>query len=210
MPLSSGSEAIRRRILEDAKSRTERILSEARSKAEEMVRTAIENAEEMRRARIEEREALVREKKERQIAEANVDYHRRVEERRSEVINRVFEEAADRVSAFTAEKGYSGFLFRLIVESGVKLGGGQLSLQMNRRDMKRMRGKNLRKAEKAIEERVGEKTAIELSGGEGNFSGGVMVYKLGGEAFVNNTLEERLNLARREHSKEVEAMVRGE
>ncbi len=210
MPLSPGSEAIRRRILEEAKSRAERILSEASSKAEETVRAARENAEKTRRARIEEREALVKEKIERQMAEANVDYHGRLEEKKTEAVNRVFEEVAAQLNAFTAEKGYGAFLFRLIVESGVKLGGGELLLQINGRDRDRIQAATLRKAAKTIEEKANQKTTLELSDDAGNFSGGVVASKLGGGVFVDNTLEERLKLVQRELTKEVEAMLHGE
>ncbi|MFB0551442.1 MAG: V-type ATP synthase subunit E [Nitrososphaeria archaeon] len=210
MSLSPGSEAIRRRILEEANSQAERILSEASSKAEEMVRVASENAEKTRRARIEEREALVKEKIERQMAEANVDYHRRLEEKKTEAVNRVFEEVATQLSAFTAEKGYSAFLFRLIVESGVKLGGGELLLQTNGQDRDRIQAATLRKAAKTIEEKAKQKTTLELSDDAGNFSGGVIASKLGGGVFVNNTLEERLKLMQQELTKEVEAMLHGE
>ncbi|MDH5362560.1 MAG: V-type proton ATPase subunit E [Aigarchaeota archaeon] len=210
MPLSSGSEAIRRRILEDAKSQAEAILSEASSKAGELVGVARENAEKTRRARIEEREALVKEKMERQMAEANVEYHRRLEKKRTEAIDGVFEEAAAQLNAFTAEKGYSAFLFRLIVESGVKLGGGELLLQVNRRDRDSIQAATLRKAANAIEERVKQKTTLEPSDDAGNFSGGVIASKMGGGIFVNNTLEERLKSVRQELTKEVEAMLHGE
>lgn len=205
--VSESTEAIRERILRDAREKADRIIKEARNRAEEIIRKAKKNVEETKKIELKQRKEHIDQTSRERLAEEKIERHRRLQSFRSEMIEKVYDEALNRLRNYCEKPQYVETLKKLAVEAGIALRGGDLLILANERDQKRLTRKILDELSTSIERKTNKRTILNLAHKTINCIGGVVVSTVDERATVDNTLDARLKRLKEEIRTELEAIL---
>ncbi len=201
--MSEGTEAIRERILVDARTEAERIIQQAKVNAQRILQETEEKIRENRDKRLDEGKEYAREASSRALADTQVELRRLLSEEKERLFEEVCEAALDRLREFSESDQYPEKLQDLIVRAGEILGGGDLVLYLNVSDKKKMKSRSLRMAEKRIDENTQKATSLEIADDSLDSVGGVRVSSKNEDVSVDNTFEERLRRFKEEQRSEI-------
>ncbi len=207
MEISESSEAIRRKILDDAEKEAQRIIEKAKSNASEILSASEERAKEIREIQIEERKKQIEETSRQRIAEIKVDHHRRLQTLKSGLIEDVFDEVTERLRINVGKPIYLETLKSLIIDGGSTLGGGKLVIRLNETDKKKVSQKTLKQLSQEIEKRTQTETKIVLDKNPVKTIGGVVVSTTDQKATIDNTFEARLERIKEDTRPELETLL---
>jgi vacuolar-type H+-ATPase subunit E/Vma4 len=207
METSESTEAIRRKIISDAEKKSQELIERAKNQAEEVLNTAKKRAEEMKREELDRIEKHIKERSVQDLAEKKVAHHRRLQAFKSQIIDDTFEKAKEELRKHVLKPKYFETLKGLIIEPGVSLGGGKLTVRLNETDSKKMSKGVLRKLSAAIKKRTGSVTEVVLDENSIKAMGGVVVAAPDQNASIDNTLEARIERLKEEAKAELEAIL---
>ncbi len=207
MEISESSDAIRRRILDDAEKEAQKLIAQADEKAEEILNTARERAKDIRDAELDRRKKHIEETNRQRIAETKVEHHRRLQTFKSGLIDDTFNEATERLKKYVEKPAYSETLTRLIIEGATALGGGDLLLKLNKADKKRVSKETLKRLADEISKATKIETTLVLNDEALKNIGGAVISTADQKATVDNTFEARLERIREEAKAEVETIL---
>lgn len=207
MEISESTEKIRRKIISDAEEKAEKIKAEAREKTEEILKEAEERAKEMKEKELEKIKQRTEETRQQDIAEKKVDYHRRVQNYKSELIDDTFDKVQEKLRDYVKKPAYQETLSDLIIEAGTTLGGGNLVIQLNEADKKRMSEDQLERISEEITEKTHTETEITVEEDTINTIGGAIVTLSDQKATIDNTFEARLERVKETGKPEVETIL---
>jgi len=207
MEISESSEAIRRKILDDAEKEAQRTIEKAKSNASEIMSASEERAKEIRETEIEERKKQIEETNRQRIAEARVDHHRRLQTLKAGLIEEVFDKVIERLRIRVGTPNYLDTLNSLIIDGGSTLGGGKLVIRLNETDKKKVSQKALKQLSQEIEKRTQTETKIVLDKNLVKTIGGVVVSTADQRASIDNTFETRLERIKEETQTELETLL---
>jgi V/A-type H+-transporting ATPase subunit E len=201
--MSTGIEAIRERIIQDASHEAEQIIKGAEEKAQQILSEMKERVEESRQKRLDEGRKYAEEASERALADSQVEYRRLLSEERDRIFEEVSVAALDQLREFSSTGQYLKTLQDLIIEAGIILGGGTLVVYLNERDRPKLKKRVLRKLAKRIQEKTQTETSLEIADDSVDSLGGNVVSRKGENVSVDNTFEERLSRIKEEKRSEV-------
>ncbi|MCS7364010.1 MAG: V-type ATP synthase subunit E family protein [archaeon GB-1867-035] len=179
-------------IIREAENEAKKILSEAKKKAERIVK----DAEEKLKRSVEERVkktfvTVTGEEIRRKVAEAKLEAKRMILNAKEEAIKKVLDATIEQLKKITTTEGYTKILEKLIYEAGEALGGGELIVELSKKDEKLKL--DWKKIAKKIEEDTGVKTIIKKVNTNLDCIGGVIVKSADGKITFDNTFEEKIN-----------------
>ena len=191
------------RLIERVVERREAILRKAEEEAERILREAEEEA---RRIREEaEREILnllssdLKALRDRIVGAGELEGRRLLMEAREKAVSTVFQEVERRMREIAEGRDesvdYDAVLSHLILEGVEAIGGGDIIIQANERDLERIR-RMLKEVRREAERRV-EEVNLKLDGKPIEAMGGVILRSVDGSKIYYNTLEGRLARVRR-------------
>lgn len=207
MEVSDTTEAIRRKLLNDAEEEAQKIKADAKEKIEEIQKAAKERAEAIREAELERIKEHVESTRRQDIAEKKVEHHRRIQTIKSELIDGVFDKAKERLQDYVEKPAYQDTLRELILEAGESLGGGALLMKLNATDQKRMSKTELENLAKETQDRTDTETRIALDKNAIRTIGGAAVSSGDRKATVDNTFEARLERMKEQAKAELETIL---
>lgn len=181
-------------ITRKAEKEANNILSEAKRRAERIVK----DAEEKLKRSVEERvkktfAAVSREEIRRKIAEAKLEAKRMILSAKEEAIKKVLDATIEQLKKITTTEDYPRILEKLIYEAGKALGGGELIVELSKKDEELKSKLDWKKIVERIEEDTGVKTTIKEVNANLDCIGGVIVKSADGKFTFDNTFEERMN-----------------
>ena len=179
------------KILRDTRDNAESIIEKAQRSAERM----LEQQRELARQKASREVAAILEKTESETeiatvieaSEANKKAKWIILSEKNRLVNNVLDEVKTRLIAFAKSKEYLPFLQRIIVNAGIALEGGKLEILLNEKDSNLLL--NLDELTKAVVEKVGTKSQLELSKEKAKASGGAVIRRVDGKILVDNTFE---------------------
>lgn len=207
MEMSESTEAIRRKIISDSEKKAQELIEEAKDKAADILDSARKRAEEMKMSELEQIKKLVEDKSVQDLAEKKVAHHRRLQSYKSQTIDDVFDRVKDELQQYVKKPAYIETLRKLIVESGVALGGGRLSVTVNETDRKKMKKDLVKKLPKTIQDKANNKTEMILDEKSSRTIGGAVVSAVDQQASIDNTFEARLERVKEAAKAELEAIL---
>jgi len=198
-----GTEAIKERILQDARNEAEQIIRQAEEKAKQILHEMEKRVKDSRDKRLEEGRRYVEEAAARSLADTRVEYRRLLSEEKEKLFEEVCRIVLEGLREFSGTEKYLETLQNLVIEAGVILGGGRLLVHLNESDKARLRAKDLGRIAKEIEKITQRETSIEIAGSPIDSIGGAIVARRGEDVSVDNTFEERLQRIREERRADV-------
>lgn len=201
--MSEGTEAIRERILDDARTEAEQIVQQAKENAQRILQETEEKIAETRDKRLGEGKRYVQEISARALADTQVEFRRLLSEEKKKLFEETCAIALDRLRGFSETDQYTEKLQDLIVEAGEIIGGGDLLLHLNESDKKKMGVRTLKRIAAKIEEGTHTATSIGMTDIALDSIGGARVTKKTENVSVDNTLEERLRRIKEEKRSEI-------
>jgi len=177
-------------ILNEAKAEAKAVLADAEKKAKEILQRGTEKAEREKQAILESQLKQISELEKQQIASLNLQARREILQKKEEEISKVFELAKAELTKFPKQAAYEKVLRKLIIESGVALGGGELVVKVRKEDVAKV--KDLATIAKEITKSCGNKCSLKLSKENITALGGVILETADGSVTINNTFDARL------------------
>lgn len=195
------------RILRDAEEKAQKIIAEAEKEAENMISQVQGEMEELEQTENKAIKERVEESKRKILAEQKTEHIRRIQAYKTEIIDSVFDKTLQKLKEYIETERYNEELKKLVVEAGICIGGGELEISVNDRDRQIIDQKFLKEIAENITEQTEIKTHLKLTNESVNSLGGALVSKIGENATVDNTFEERLNRKRKKISGELENIL---
>ncbi|WP_048203311.1 V-type proton ATPase subunit E [Methanocaldococcus infernus] len=155
-----GIEKIKEKILEDANLEAKKIIGEAEKEKEEILNKAKEEAEKRKN------EILKKGEKEAEIlynsiiAEAKLQARREILEVKERIIEKAIQKLREDLAKLPDEPEYMDKLLKLIKEGAISLGGGEIFVNLNKRDYERLEEEALWKLEKEVELKTNKVTVL--------------------------------------------------
>jgi len=208
--MREGTEAIKKRILDDARKLSEAIVAQAEEKAQQIIGEVRQEIEESRERRLEEGKRYAEESAARALADAQVEYRRTFADEKDQLFEEICSRVLGRLREYSEKEGYLYTLKDLVIEAGITLGGGDLIIYLNERDKDQVRSRFLREAAEKIEEATHIETSLEAAEGTLDSIGGVVVSRRDENVSVDNTFKERLGRIKNEERSEVYRILFGE
>lgn len=190
--MSSGADKIVSSILSEAQSKADVIIQEAEKEAALIVEEGEREAALEKERIIENAKKQSAMKYQQLISEAKMNARRAELEAREEVIESAFKNAEEELQkiASTSSEEYKESLKKIITEAAVEIDGGDLILYLKEEDFDKVKDA-IPSIEKDVEEKIGNKTTLEI-GENINTIGGAVVKTKNGDIEVNNTIEARM------------------
>jgi len=190
--MSAGTEKIVSSIMSDAQIKAESILAEAEKENETILTEGEAEAVAEKEKILENADKQAKMRYQQIISEAKMTSRRMELEAREEVIEEAFQKAEEKLKevASSDKPEYKASLEKVIVESGVEIGGGDLVIMVKESDVAKITSA-LPSIEKNISDQVESPTKLEM-GENITTIGGAIVKTKNGEIEVNNTIEARM------------------
>jgi V/A-type H+-transporting ATPase subunit E len=190
--MSAGTEKIVSSIMSDAQIKAESILAEAEKENETILTEGETEAIVEKEKILENAEKTAKMRYQQIISEAKMNSRRMELEAREEVIEEAFTKAEEKLKEIASSDAseYKASLEKVIVESGVEIGGGDLVIMVKESDVTKITS-SLASIEKNIADKTGLPTKLEM-GENITTIGGAIVKTKNGEIEVNNTIEARM------------------
>ncbi|EHP89067.1 V-type proton ATPase subunit E [Methanotorris formicicus] len=183
-----GVEKITSKIMDDAKKKADEIIKKAEEEASVILKNAEEEAEKRKNTILKKGEKDAEMTKNRIIAEAKLTAKRMILEEKEKIIEMAIEKLREDLAKLPEKPEYKGILEKMIKNGAVSLGGGELIVQLNERDMGLVEDEVLWKLEKEIEEAAGKVTILK-KGEPVKIIGGCIISTADGLKILNNSLE---------------------
>jgi len=198
--MESEAQKITEQILVDAREDAKSIIVEARKSAELMM----ENQREMGRQKAAERVSSILSKatSEADIARGMVftDIRKKagwmILSEKQRLIRDVLDQVRLRLESLTKTDKYLLELEKIIVDAGIALGGGKFQVVLNKQDS--TLPLKLNAMSKAISEKTGNRTELEISKERTDASGGAVIKTADSKIILDNTFEAMLERRERE------------
>jgi len=202
-------EAMRRKIIQDAEAEALRIITQATKRADEVLEAARQESsyeEDVDRSRIRDsHQATDRER----VSETMSKYTALLSSYKSEIMDSIYQETLRRVKIHVDSEEYLSTFEGLIVEAGIALGGGELTVLVNQDDAERASSELLARASAEVTKVTGKETRITKSKEPLKVVGGARLVQTESKATVDNTFEGRLKRLKEQRQSELENMVFG-
>lgn len=195
---SEGADKIVQEIVRVADVQVTEILQEARIDAEAIRRDAEKRAESEKQAILVKGQQLAERERQRVLADAKIRVKREIFNAKEDLIKEAFGEAEKRLARLADTPEYGDILGKLIVESGVVVGGGSLEVLVREQDKSLLPKDTLASLSKEISKTTKKKTTLSLSEKTIATIGGVVVRSKDGAIEADNTFESRIGRLRSE------------
>ncbi|WP_421077737.1 V-type proton ATPase subunit E [Methanothermococcus sp. Ax23] len=183
-----GADKITSKILDDAKKTADEIKSEAQREANSILEKAKSEAEIKKQNILKKGEKEAEMIKNRIIAEARLGAKKKMLEERENLINMAIEKLEEDLIKLPQKDNYKDVLLKLIIEGVISVGGGELILELNEKDLKLIDDSTLWAIEKEMEDRL-KKSTILKKGTPANIIGGCIVKTADSLKVCDNSLE---------------------
>jgi len=202
-------EAMRQKIIQDAEAEALRIITQAAKRADEVLEAAKQESsyeEDVDRRRIKDGHQATDQER---VSEAMSEYTALMSSYKSEIMDNIYQETLRRVKVHVDSVEYSFTLEGLIVEAGIALGGGELTVWVNQEDAGKAGGQLLARASAEVSKVAGKETRLTLNKEPLETVGGARLVQAESKATVDNTFEGRLKRLKEQKESELENMVFG-
>ncbi len=177
-------------ILKNAKIEADKILKGANEQTKEILQRGQDAAEEEKNSILETESKKVVEIEKQQIASINLLARREILQKKEEEIKIAFGLAETELKSFHKKAAYAKVLEALIIEAGIAVAGGAISIKTKKGDATKI--KDLTSIAKAITKVCGNKCTLKISKETIDTMGGVMLQTEDETITVDNTFEARL------------------
>jgi len=174
-------------IISNAKEEANKILNEAKKQAKEIQQKGKDLADKEKQIILESQVKTIKEQEKQQIASLNLQARREILLKKEEEITKTFDLAKNELSNFNKKAEYDKILEGLIIEAGIAVDGGNLSVIMRKEDQNKI--KDFTSIAKEITKKTGNKCSLQLSKNTINTIGGVVLKNEDGSISINNTFE---------------------
>lgn len=195
---SEGADKIVQEIVRVADVQVTEILQEARIDAEAIRRDAEKRAESEKQTILVKGQQLAERERQRVLADAKIRVKREIFNAKEDLIKEAFGEAEKRLARLADTPEYGDILGKLIVESGVVVGGGSLEVLAREQDKNLLPKDTLASLSKELSKTAKKKTTLSLSEKTIATIGGVIVRSKDGTIEADNTFESRIGRLRSE------------
>ncbi|HII06213.1 MAG TPA: V-type ATP synthase subunit E [Methanotrichaceae archaeon] len=195
---SEGADKIVHEIVRITDSQVELILQEARKDADEIQGESEKTAQAKKQAILTKGEQLAEREQQRVLADAKMQVKREIFDVKEDLIKKAFGDAETRLKRLADAPEYGNILKKLIVESGVVVGGGPLEVLVRGKDKALLSEEALADLGKEISKTTGKDTALSLSEETITTIGGSIVRSKSGSIEADNTIESRISRLRSE------------
>lgn len=193
-----GADKIIQEISKAADSQAEAILRKAREEAEKIQEDAVRQAQHEKQAILVRGQQASDREHQRIVADAKIKVKRKIFDSKEVQINQAFALAEEHLKGLVKKPEYQKILAKLIVESGVVAGGGDLEVQVRADDRKLLTDDVLAGLGQEISKQVGRPAIIKLSDASLAAIGGAIVRSANGAIEADNTIDSRMSRLRRE------------
>lgn len=202
-------EAMRRKIIQDAEAEALRIITQAAKRADEVLEVARQESsyeEDVDRSRIRDsHQATDRER----VSETMSEYTALLSSYKSEILESIYQETLRRVKIHVDSEEYLSTLEGFIMEAGIALGGGELTVWVRQEDSERASSELLARASAEVTKVTGKETRLTLNREPLEALGGAKLAQAESKATVDNTFVGRLKRLKEQRESELENMVFG-
>ncbi|ADC68703.1 H(+)-transporting two-sector ATPase E subunit [Methanocaldococcus sp. FS406-22] len=187
-----GVDKIKAKILEDAKAEANKIISEAEEEKAKILEKAKEEAEKRKAEILKKGEKEAEMTKSRIISEAKLEAKKKLLEAKEEIIEMAINKLKEELVKLPEQPEYKDKLVNLIKDGAVSLGGGELIVRLNSRDMELIEDSTLWNLEKEIES-ITKKVTVLKKGDPVDIIGGCIIETADGLKSLDNSLEAIFN-----------------
>ncbi len=177
-------------ILKNAKIEADKILKDANEQTKEILQRGQDAAEKEKNSILETELKKVTEIEKQQIASINLQARREILQKKEEEIKIAFDLAETELKNFPKKAAYAKVLEALIIEGGIALDGGVISIKTRKGDATKI--KDLTSIAKAITKACGNKCTLKISKETIDAMGGVILQTEDETITIDNTFEARL------------------
>ncbi|MDK2789984.1 MAG: V/A-type H+/Na+-transporting ATPase subunit [Methanothermococcus sp.] len=183
-----GAEKITSKILDDAKKKADEIISEAQKEADSILEKAKMDAEKRKQNILKKGEKEAEMAKNRIIADAKLSAKRKSLEERENILKMAIEKLEEDMLKLPQKESYKDILLKLIINGVISVGGGELTLHLNKRDFELIDDSTIWAIEKEMEE-VLKKVTILKKGESVDIVGGCIIKTADQLKVCDNSLE---------------------
>jgi len=187
-----GVDKIKSKILEDAKAEANKIISEAKEEEAKILEKAKEEAEKRKAEILKRGEKEAEMTKSRIISEAKLEAKKKLLEAKEEIIEMAINKLKEELAKLPEQSDYKDKLIKLIKDGAVSLGGGELVVRLNKRDMELIEDSTLWNLEKEVENATNKVTVLK-KGEPVDITGGCIIETADGLKSLDNSLEAIFN-----------------
>jgi len=187
-----GVDKIKSKILEDAKAEANKIISEAEEEKAKILEKAKEEAEKRKAEILKKGEKEAEMTKSRIISEAKLEAKKKLLKAKEEIIEMAIKKLREELTKLPEQPDYKDKLIKLIKEGAVSLGGGELVVRLNKKDMALIDDSTLWNLEKEIEN-ITKKVTVLKKGEPVDIIGGCIIETADGLKSLDNSLEAIFN-----------------
>ncbi|MBP2143517.1 V/A-type H+-transporting ATPase subunit E [Methanococcus voltae] len=183
-----GAEKITSKIKEDAKIKADSIVADAQAKYEATIAEAKEEAEKRKQAILRKGEKEAEMAENRILADARLSSKKKLLEERENTIQMTLEKLEEDLMKLPQKDEYKDILTGMVIKGVLSIGGGELTLEMNKNDFELIGDETLWKLEKEVEEKLNIVTVLK-KGEPIDIIGGCIVKSADGTKVSDNSLE---------------------
>lgn len=187
-----GAEKITSKILDDAKKKADEIISEAQKEADSILEKARTDAEKRKQNILKKGEKDAEMTRKRIIADTKLSAKKRMLEERENILKMAIEKLEEDMLKLPQKESYKDVLLKLIINGVISVGGGELTLHLNKRDLELIDDSTVWAIEKEMEE-VLKKVTILKKGETVDIVGGCIVKTADQLKVCDNSLESVFN-----------------
>jgi V/A-type H+-transporting ATPase subunit E len=190
---SEGADKIVHEIVRITDAQVELILQQARKDADDIRGESEKKAQAKKSAILGKGQQQAEREYQRILADAKMQVKRKIFDVKEDLIKKAFVDAEARLKRLADTSEYGDVLKKMIVESGVVVGGGPLEVLVRERDRALLSEKALADLAEEISKATGKDTALELSEEVITTIGGAVVRSKSGKIEADNTIESRIS-----------------
>ncbi|AET63628.1 V-type ATP synthase subunit E [Methanothrix harundinacea] len=190
---SEGADKIVHEIVRITDAQVELILQQARKDADDIRGESEKKAQAKKSVILGKGQQQAEREYQRILADAKMQVKRKIFDVKEDLIKKAFVDAEARLKRLADTSEYGDVLKKMIVESGVVVGGGPLEVLVRERDRALLSEKALADLAEEISKATGKDTALELSEEVITTIGGAVVRSKSGKIEADNTIESRIS-----------------
>jgi len=187
-----GVDKIKSKILEDAKAEANKIIAQAEEEKAKILEKAKEAAEKKKAEILKKGEKEAEMTKSRIISEAKLEAKKKLLEAKEEIIEMAIDKLKEELAKLPEQPDYKDKLVKLIKDGAVSLGGGELVVRLNKRDLDLIEDSTLWNLEKEVENATNKVTVLK-KGEPVDITGGCIIETADGLKSLDNSLEAIFN-----------------
>ncbi len=191
--MTTGLEAIRDTIIEQAEARAREILRDAEEERDRTLREAREEAERRTREMVEESKDRARTRYQEKLGAIRSELKRELLTKREELIEEAWRRAREDISAYVGDDSYREELKSTVIDAALEIGGESFKVHANPRDLDFLKGSK-EEIEGALE--VQGRDIGMIPGEEIDCIGGVKVSDPEGRIILDRSYDSRMRRLR--------------